>query len=319
MHKPPFLFVFTSLMSIILPSFIQDVHAQESAQELTIDINQKVFVIGDELVLSGKSIPSDALIVELFNPTGKLVLRTQMDVGEDGSFSVKLREWSVPTKDFPFGSYSLVVKSSIDEERRRATEALMFQPIHGLPEEAELVLGTVVSVPAVIGKDEVARVLVQVTINGVLVKGDATETLEDSHIHFPDGSIRNIGDFGTLEDGIYFTDFSSSMLGHHTIHVQAFLQGLIANSVSDVLVLDGPVLLLGNEIAELNSNINNLRKETESKTVELSEEVAKISSAAGQVTSLLLPIIGMIAIIVALQATILARRGKPSDAVKHET
>jgi len=303
MHKPPFLFVFTILMSIVF-SFIQDSYAQA----LELNVNQRVFSSGDTLVAFGKSVANDSLIAELYNPKGALVLRTQVDTGVEGSFSRILMQWPItPTDKFPFGAYSLVVRSSTAEERR-ATEVLSFQLSRGTIPGVERELAVQLSVPAVIGRDEVARVIIQVTVNGVLVKGDAAETLRDSHIHFPDGSIEPINAFIVLEDGIYLTDFRSSMLGHYTIHIQAFQQGLIANSVSGVFIEEGPILSLGNEISKLNANVASLRDETVGKTEEISQTVSEIGSAAGQVTSLLLPIIGMIAIIVALQATILAKR-----------
>ena len=293
-----------------MPSLIQDSYAQA----LELNVNQRIFSSGDTLVAYGKSVPNDSLIAELFNPAGSLVLRTQIDAGVEGSFSRILMEWPVsPTKQFRFGIYTLVVESSRDPELR-ATEVLSFQTSAGIAPTVERELGVQISVPAVIGKDEVAKVIVQVTINNVLVKGDA-KTLRDSHIHFPDGSVKPIDTFTVLEDGIYLTDFNSTMLGHHAIHVQAFQQGLIASSVSGVFVEEGPILSLGNEIAKLNTNVESLRQETVGKTEEISkavsdmgESVLNIGSAAGQVTSLLLPIIGMIAIIVALQATMLAKR-----------
>jgi len=312
MHKLPLLFVFTtSIMMIIFALVAQNAFAQA----LELNVNQRVFSSGDTLVAFGKSVPNDALIIELFNPAGSLVLRTQIDVGVEGSFSRILMEWPVsPTEKFRFGIYSLVVQSSRNADLR-ATEVLSFQPSAGAAPGVERELAVQISVPAVIGKDEVAKAVIQVTMNDVLVKGDAVKTLQDSHIHFPDGSVEPIDTFTVLEDGIYLTDFNSSMLGHHTIHIQASQQGLIASSVSGVFVEEGPILSLGNEIAKLNNNIESLRQETVGKTEEISEAVSDIGNAvsdigaaAGQLTSLLLPIIGMIAIIVALQATMLAKR-----------
>jgi len=306
-------------MVIVFPFMQSSVNTYAQEPGLTLEIirccddkgfpvNEKTFVIGDRLIISGNSSrPNDVLIVELFNSKAERVLITQIDTDANGDFRKELLKWPVPSQDYPYGTYSLVVISRLDEERR-VTEALRFDPIPGLEGNVGLDLATQISVPPVIGINESARVLVQVTINGVLVKGDAKETLADSHIHFPDGSVKAIENFTVLEDGVYFTDFGSSMLGHHTIHVEAFQQGLIANSISMVLVQEGSVSSLSKEVSELNANVDALRQETVEKTEELSSSVTRIESASGQVTSLLLPIIGMIAIIVALQATMLARR-----------
>ncbi|MGH9923212.1 MAG: hypothetical protein ACRD38_10705, partial [Nitrososphaerales archaeon] len=274
---------------------------------LCIDM-ENVFSVDDTLRLSGTSTPNDTLIAELFNPNGALVSRTQITVGSDGVFSRTLLQWTLPTQNLPFGTYTLIVRSTLNEERR-ATEVLKFQPaIPEIPEDVGRELAVQISAPSAIGANETAKVIVQVTINNILIKIDPAETLKDSHIHFPDGSIRPIETFAVLEDGIYYTDFTSRMLGHYTIHVQAFQQGLIANSVSVVLVQEGSFSSLSKEVSELNTNVEGLRQETVKKTEELGSSVSRIESASGQVTSLLLPIIGMIAIIVALQATMLARR-----------
>jgi hypothetical protein len=277
---------------------------------LCIDV-EKVFNVGDTLRISGTSVPDDALVAELYNPRGALVSRTQIDVGSDGVFAKTMLQWTVPTQSFPFGTYSLVVKSSINEERR-VTEALRFQLQEGteIPENVERNLAVQISAPPVVGINENAKVIVQVTVNNILFKGDPTEMLKDSHIHFPDGSVKPIDTFTVLEDGVYIIDFSSKLLGLHTIHIEAFQEefGLIANSVSGVLVQEGSVSSLSKEVSELNTNVDALRQETVEKTEELGSSVSRIESASGQVTSLLLPIIGMIAIIVALQATMLAKR-----------
>jgi len=296
MHKSPPLFVFTISLILIIP------YNQTYAQALRIDINQKTYAPGDTLVLFGKGIPRDGLAVELFNPAGTLIFRTQVEVGLEGSFSRILLEWPrPPTEKFPFGVYSLVVTSSISADVR-ATQALRFaETTGGFAGDLGRELQVQLSVPPAIGIDEVARVVVQVTVNGVLVRGDADQTLRGSHVHFPDGSVAQINPFTVLEDGIYTADFRSSMLGHHTIHVQAFQQGLLASSAAGLFVEEGSILSLGKEIKNLKENVEGLRLETLG-------TVKEVGAASGQVTSLLLPIIGMIAVIVALQAAMLAKR-----------
>jgi len=290
-------------------------HHDAYAQTIELNVNQRIFSPSDTLVVFGKAIPNDNLIAELYNPPGRLILRVQIDVGVEGSFSKIMLKWPQPDTDkFRLGTYTLIVTSSKNPESS-ASDALIFQPIVNPQPGVERKLDVLLSVPSVVGRNESATLIAQVTMNGVLVKGDPAETLKNSFMRFPDGTLKVISNFTALEDGIYFTKFSSSMLGQHTVHVQAYDQGLVASGVAGVYVTDGPVLSLGGEIGRLNANVESLRQETVGKTEEMSKavqdigsEVQKISSAAGQVTSLLLPIIGMIAIIVALQATILAKR-----------
>ncbi len=327
MRKSPFLFVFAiSLMLIVIvtispwynKSYDNSWYHNNNnayAQTIELSVNQRIFSPGDTLVTFGKGIPNDNLIAELYNPAGRLILRVQIDVGVEGSFSKIMLKWPQPDTDkFRFGTYTLIVTSSKNPESN-ASDALIFQPIVNLQQGVERKLDVQLSIPSVIGRNESATLIAQVTMNGVLVKGDPAETLKNSFTRFPDGTLKTINNFTALEDGIYVTKFSSPMLGQHTVHVQAYHQGLVASGVAGVYVTNGPILSVGSEIDRLNSNVESLRQETVGKTAEISRavqdigsEVQKISSAAGQVTSLLLPIIGMIAIIVALQATILAKR-----------
>lgn len=316
MHKPPFLFVFAILVVSIIIIIIMPLSLSQSsyAQGMEFSVNRKAFAPGDSLAAFGKGIPSDALIVELFNPDGRLVLRTQIDVGPEGSFSKIIMIWpSVDTQKFSAGTYSLVVTSSTNAELR-ATEALVFQSAPTVVPSVERELEVDISVPSVVGRGEEATMVIQVTMGGVPVGGDPQETLKGSYIRSPNGTSSTIRSFTVIEDGVYLVSFSSNTLGLHTVHLKAIQGGLVATGVAGVQVEEGSVLLVGNEIARLSAKVDNLREETvgtireiNQAVSEMSQSVSEIGSAAGQVTSLLLPIIGMIAIIVALQATILAR------------
>ncbi len=306
MHNPPLLFVFSILLiSIIIFTSSPAVHSQAA---LEFDVNKKVFAPGNSLAVFGKGLPNDALTVEIFNPEGRRVLVSQIDLGPEGSFSKIIFVWpSVDTQKFPPGTYSLVMVSSTNPDVR-ATEALVFQSTPVFTPSAGRELEVDISAPAVVGLDEEAPVVIQVTMEGVPVGGDPRETLKDSFIRFPDTTIVPVNNFTVIDDGVYMVTFRSSDLGLHTLHLKAIQGGLVATAVAGVQVREGPVLSLGSEVSRLNTNLESLRVETVGETKEISQAVAEIGSASGQVTSLLLPIMGMIAIIVALQATILARR-----------
>lgn len=291
---------------IILSNFIA--LNEVSAQVLTASTNQRTYAANDTLVVFGKSFPNDSLIAELSNPAGRLVLRTQIDAGVEGSYSRILMQWPpVPDERFSFGTYTLKLTSSVSKEEKFLVFRFSDVPSGGVGEERRLELQ--VSVPPAIGREETAKIIVEVSVNGVLVKG-SEDTLRGSRIYYPDGTIAPIENFKAIDDGIYVADFSSNVLGHHIIHVQAFYQGLLANNAQGVFVEEGTILSLGKEISRVNDNLEKLRSETIERNNELANAVEKVSAAAGQVSSLLLPVIGMVAIIVALQATILSRRGK---------
>ena len=293
------------------------------AQGITANTNQRSYTIKDTLVVYGKSLPNDSLITELFNPKGRLVSRNQIDVGVEGSFSKILLEWQNPNESYPFGVYTLTVMSSLDQELR-TNLVFKFTDVASGAVSQERRLELQVSVSPVIGKNETAKIIVKVLLNGVLVMGSAEETLKDSRIYFPNGTVGPIDNFSSIDDGIYLADFGSNLEGHHTILVEAFHQGLIASNAQGVIVEEGRVLSLGKEILRVNENLEKLRAETIEKNNQLADDVQsvtdavekvtesvdRVSQASGQVSSLLLPVIGMIVVVVVLQATMLSKRAK---------
>lgn len=297
-----------SILAVLLLSQVLLVN-EVFAQAFTANTNQRSFAPRDTLVVFGKTFPNDSLIAELSNPRGARVLTTQIDAGVEGSFSRILMEWPNPNDKFPFGTYTLKLTSSISRQEKFLV--FSFTNVLSGAADQERRLELQVAVPPVIGKDEVAKVIVEVLVNGVLVKGTADETLDGSKIYYPDGSIVQMNNFTALDDGLYMADFQSDMVGHHVISIQAFYQGLLATNAQGVFVEEGNVLSLGREINRVNENLEKLRAETLERNNRLEEAVIEVSQASGQVTSLLLPVIGMIVVVVVLQATILSRRGKP--------
>ncbi|MBE44370.1 MAG: hypothetical protein CMO16_04235 [Thaumarchaeota archaeon] len=336
------------IITVIIFLFLSPLN-ESFSQSLTSSTNQKTYVARDTLVVFGKSIPNDSLIAELFSPGGSLILRTQIDVGVEGSFSKILMVW--PTffsKELSFGTYTLVLTSSINE-KLKSNLVFRFADISTPIVDQERKLDLQVSILPHIGKNEITQMIVEISINGVLVKGNADDTLKGSRIYYPDRSVTPLDNFTTIHDGIYLANFSSIMLGHHTIHIQAFYQGMLANDAHGIFVEEGPILSLGKEINNVNENLKKLREETiknnnqlAEKIIEsnnqlaemdnqLAEEITKrnnqlvetdkqlasaveeVGKASGQVSSLLLPIMGMIVVIIALQATILSRRSKQND------
>lgn len=313
-HKPTIQSTFSSFIAVTLVLLILASPTQEAfSQALTASTNQKSFSPRDTLVVFGKSLPNDSMIAQLFNPKGATVLRTQIDAGVEGSFSRILMEWpTIPDEKFSFGIYTLTLTSSINQQTK-SNLVFRFTDVPTGAAEQERNLELDVSVPPQIGIDETAKIIVEVSVNGVLVKGEADQTLKGSRIYLPDGSVMSLSNFTTIADGIYLTDFSGSMIGHHTIHIQAFHQGVLANNAVGIYVAEGKVLSLGNEIGRVNENLEKLRAETIERNNELAIAVDRVSQASGQVTSLLLPVMGMIVVVVVLQATILSRRGKPNN------
>lgn len=298
---------FVLILSSSSSTLIHDTYAQAV---ITASTNQKSFAPRDMLVVFGKTFPNDSLIAELFNPQNRLVLRAQIDAGVEGSFSRILMQWpTTPDEKFSFGTYTLTLTSSTNRESKTFL-VFRFSDVPTGTQGEERRLDLQVSLPPTIGQSETAKLIIEVSINGVLVKGSVEDTLKGSRIYYPDGSIVPISNFKVIDDGIYVADFNSTMIGHHIIHIQAFSQGLLANTAVGVFVEEGTILSLGKEIGRVNDNLEKLRAETIERNNDLAKAVEKVSDAAGQVTSLLLPVLGVIAVMVALQATLLSRRAR---------
>lgn len=292
---------------LILAISINEVYGQA----LTANVSQRAYAPGDTLIVFGKTFPDDSIIAELFNPRGRLVERAQIDADAEGAFSRTLMTWGQPSDTFPFGVYTLVLTSSINQDWT-SNQVFSFTDAQARPTSQERRLELSVSVPSIIGKEESAKIIVEVLVNGVLVRGDPQETLRGSRIFFPDGNVTTIDNFKAIDDGIYVSDFRSEIIGHHIIHIQAFHQGMLASNAEGIYVGEGTVLSLGRELTRVNENLENLRAETIETNRELTLSVERVSAASGQVTSLLLPVLGMVVIIIVLQGTLLSRRARNS-------
>ncbi|MEM2994322.1 MAG: hypothetical protein QXW14_05885 [Candidatus Nitrosocaldus sp.] len=323
------------------------VYAQQSSSSslLTLNLNKSIFIPGDMLLVYGKGIPQDSLIVEIINPAGRLVHRAQVDVDVDGTYSRVILTFPKPDDvNFMQGTYTIAARSAVRQDlvqsRLFIFQAMQEQspsppssqiqqhvqdgatggstPTVGLE---QVVVGTAtrrleirLSAPSSIGMDEHARVLAKVTLDGILLKSDAS--VLQARLIMPDARVREV-QFNVVDDGILTADISSSIPGEHVI-VARFMYGeLTAYDAISILVQESPVLTLSSELARLNASIDSLNtrldvfvREEAEKDGRLEDSIARLSDANGQMLALLLPIVGMITVVVALQATILARKSR---------
>jgi len=276
------------------------------------------------LVIYGKVIPNDSLIVELINPMNRIVHRTQIDVDARGVFSSVILTFPNPNDQFIEGTYTLVITSSIqgsvyskaivfqassNEIRVQQGDALQQQQQQQITRRLDMQL----SAPSIIGIDERFSIVARVTMDNTLFNVNASDI--KARIIMPDSSARELR-FNAIDDGIYATELTLSMVGLHVVTASIEHDGLKASSMASINVTDAPVLNMSNTLSrlsksidDLNSSIQGLRNDINASNARLSNSLEQIGSSTNQMLALLLPIIGMITIIVALQATILARRG----------
>jgi hypothetical protein len=274
------------------------------------------------LVIYGKVIPNDSLIVELINPMNRVVHRTQIDVDAKGVFSSVILTFPNPNDQFIEGTYTLVITSSI--QGSVYSKAIVFQASSNeirvqqgdaLQQQQQQItrrLDIQLSAPSIIGIDERFSIVARVTMDNTLFNVNASDI--KARIIMPDSSARELR-FNAIDDGIYATELTLSMVGLHVVTASIEHDGLKASSMASINVTDAPVLNMSNTLSrlsksidDLNSSIQGLRNDINASNARLSNSLEQIGSSTNQMLALLLPIIGMITIIVALQATILARR-----------
>jgi len=319
-------FILFSFLFLLLSS--SNVHAQSSSSSttttaVTININSTVFMPNSMLVIYGKVIPNDSLIVELINPMNRVVHRTQIDVDAKGVFSSVILTFPNPNDQFIEGTYTLVITSSIqgsvyskaivfqassNEIRVQQGDALQQQQQQQITRRLDMQL----SAPSIIGIDERFSIVARVTMDNTLFNVNASDI--KARIIMPDSSAKELR-FNAIDDGIYATELTLSMVGLHVVTASIEHDGLRASSMASINVTDAPVLNMSNTLSrlsksidDLNSSIQGLRNDINASNARLSNSLEQIGSSTNQMLALLLPIIGMITIIVALQATILARR-----------
>jgi hypothetical protein len=317
-------FILFSFLLLLLSS--SNVHAQSSSTTttaVTININSTVFMPNSMLVIYGKVIPNDSLIVELINPMNRIVHRTQIDVDARGVFSSVILTFPNPNDQFIEGTYTLVITSSI--QGSVYSKAIVFQASSNeirvqqgdaLQQQQQQItrrLDMQLSAPSIIGIDERFSIVARVTMDNTLFNVNASDI--KARIIMPDSSARELR-FNAIDDGIYATELTLSMVGLHVVTASIEYDGLKASSMASINVTDAPVLNISNTLSrlsksidDLNSSIQGLRNDINASNARLSNSLEQIGSSTNQMLALLLPIIGMITIIVALQATILARRG----------
>ncbi|SPC33388.1 MULTISPECIES: hypothetical protein [Candidatus Nitrosocaldus] len=326
------------LIIIIVTNSI--VYAQESSL-LILNLNKSIFLPGDMLLVYGKGIPQDSLIVEIINPAGRLVHRAQVDVDVDGTYSRIILTFPKPDDvNFMQGTYTIAARSAVRQDvvqsrlfvfqaQVQEQQPITQQPVQdGLGTSAGIstapsgaVSGSSIrrlelglSAPTTVGINEHARVLAKVTLDGILLKGE--QSMLQARLIMPDGKVREL-QFSAVDDGIFTAEFTSNIPGEHVIVARFAYNELLAYDALSIVVQESPVLTLSNELSRLSSGIENLNarldsfiKDDASKDERLEDSIARLRDANGQMLALLLPIVGMIAIVVALQATILARKDK---------
>ena len=306
-------------------------------EKLQLFTDNKVYSDGQPLVVYGKAVPNDGLILRLFAPDGTIAKFDQITADDKGEFIHVLLTWPSVSTTFPYGTYSVEVISNQENGFSQKVDIKFASSSEIVEVPIQRTVNTLVFAPQTAAINQPIRVFVQTTSDGLLVGGSPEKLLGTSHIHLPSGEVLSLAlAFKTLHQGIYYTDYTPHEEGTYVFHIISFNQGTISHGSAATVVLKQDIEGISNQIIHLNSildstseEVDKLKKEIEGfgsvlnesqkslnkanenidkSVTSISDSVKNIEAASGQFNSLFLPIVALIAVIIALQITILARR-----------
>jgi len=304
---------------------------------LQVSSDKQVYSDGQPLLVYGKALPNEPLIIRLFAPDGTIAKFDQITADNNGDFNHILMRWPNATTNFAYGTYSVEAIASAEKGTSQKIDVKFAQSSSLIPIPIQRILSTTVFAPQTAAVNQPIRVFVQVTSDGLLVAGSPLKLLGTSHVHLPDGTVVSLADsFQTLHQGIYYVDYTPAEEGTYVFHIIAFDQGSISHGFAATAVLKQNIEGISNQIIKLNSVLDSTSQELDKLKSEIGgfgqvlnssqqsvtqanqhinqsvnsmkDSVSNLEAASGQFNSLFFPVVALIAIIIALQITILARR-----------
>lgn len=307
------------------------------AYALQVSTDREVYSEGQPLLVYGKALPNEPIIIRLFAPDGTISQFNQITADTSGDFSHILIRWPNATTTYAYGTYAVETIASKEQGHSQKID-IKFAPSSTLEKvPIQRVVNTIVFAPQTAAINQTFRVFVQVTSDGLLVAGSPLKLLGTSHVHLPSGDVVSLASsFKTLHQGLYYVDYLPTQEGTYVFHIVAFDQGTISHGSAATVVLKQNIEGISNQILKLNNVLDSTSQELDKLKTEIqgfgnvldtsqqtissanqninksvtsmSESVKNIEEASGQFNSLFLPVVALIAIIIALQITILARR-----------
>ena len=300
--------------------------------------DSQVYSSGQPLLAYGKTgSANETVILRLLAPDGTYKQFSQIMSDGQGNFNQILMRWPNATMNYPYGTYSL--EGILPKEQGYSQKVdIKFAPSSSLtlvPIQRSVQVS--VYAPQTAALNQTFRVFVQVTNDGLLVPEDPSKLLANSYVHKPDGTnVILTNSFTTLNNGLYYVDFTPKEEGTYIFVMIAFSQGAEGNGSVATLVQKQSIEGISKQLIQLNSALETTTGELDKMKSEvqnfgyvlntsqnsiskananmnntvtsMSQSVQNLESASGQVNSLFLPVVALIAVIIALQITILARR-----------
>ena len=163
------------LIFILLGILITISSPQVFAQELTAYTNQQIYTTQHPLLVYGMAPENAPLVLRMFAPDGTIANFEQIITNEDGSYSYKMLDWPNSSTKYPYGTYTVEAITSAGESVRIDIKFASTTELEMIPIERRIT--TQVFAPEMAAADRPFRVFVQVTSDGLLVRGDAQKVL----------------------------------------------------------------------------------------------------------------------------------------------
>src|SRR5713226_2939517 len=161
---------------------------------LQMSTDKQVYSDGQPLLVYGKALPNEPLIIRLFAPDGTIAKFDQITADSNGIFDHILMRWPNATTNFAYGTYSVEAIASAEKGTSQKIDVKFAQSssLQSIP--IQRILSTTVFVPQTAAINQPIRVFVQVTSDGILVDIPPSKLLGTSHVHSPDGTFVGLGD-----------------------------------------------------------------------------------------------------------------------------
>ena len=313
---------------ILLPT-LGSGFALDSENRLDSFTNRQVFAPGEPLFVYGNSIADSPVLIRRSSPNDNIIHFEQIVTKNDGSFHYFVMNWPSVSDNTPYGTYILEIIAESgavsDELNLKFTETSSLVNVPVIRN-----VNTIVFAPETGAINNVFRVYVQTSSDGLLIGNEPDEILGTSHVHLPNGQVQSLeNSLEMLHQGLYYVDYLPALEGTHVFHMVTFDEGYISHGsaatnvlMEDISGISRQVVALNQSLIETSDELKKLKSETSGfgSTLEnasgnidqsvstISKSVANMEEGSSQLNSLLFPIVASIAIILALQIVIIARR-----------
>ena len=313
---------------ILLPT-LGSGFALDSENRLDSFTNRQVFAPGEPLFVYGTSVADSPVLIRLSSPNDNIIHFEQIVTKNDGSFHYFVMNWPSVSDNTPYGTYILEIIAESgavsDEINLKFTETSSLVNVPVIRN-----VNTIVFAPETGAINNVFRVYVQTSSDGLLIGNEPDEILGTSHVHLPNGQVQSLeGSLEMLHQGLYYVDYLPALEGTHVFHMVTFDEGYISHGsaatnvlMEDISGISRQVIALNQSLIETSDELKKLKSETsgfgstlenasnniDQSVTTISTSVANMEEGSSQLNSLLFPIVASIAIILALQIVIIARR-----------